>query len=171
MKRAMLSMAAACVLAVAIPTLADAQHRGGIGGGGGRIGGGSIGGGRIGGVGGGSFARSSPAGAFAAAPSGGQRIVQGGATVGGQRFVQGNVGGQRFVQGNVGGGRIARRDFDGRRFDGRRHFRRGFAVFGAPYYYDDGYNDYAYADSGSCYELRLIGGVWRQVWICDDNAY
>jgi hypothetical protein len=166
MKRALLSMAAAAVLAVAVPTLADAQHRGGaVGGGGGASFGGAAhfsggGGAAIGGGGGrfsaapsgGNFARTAPSRSFAVAPDGGRRFVQGGATVGGQRFVQGNV------QGN----RIVRRDFDG-----RRHFRRGFVFLGVPY--DDSYYDYAYADS--CYQLRLIDGFWQRVWVCDSDAY
>jgi hypothetical protein len=112
------------------------------GGGGGGVAMGGGGGARIGG--GGTGFRSAPSRAFAAAPSGSQRLVEGGSTVRGQRFVQGG------------------RNFDGRRFAGRHHFRgRGFAFYGAaPYYYDD----YAYSD---CYQLRLIGGFWQRVNVCD----
>ena len=186
MKRALLSIGAALALAVAVPSLANAQKGGGgrggggggaahAGGGGGAIGGGG-GGAAIGGGGGGfarsggggfarsgggaaisggrGFVRSAPSGAFAAAPSGGPRVVQGGRTFGGQRFVQGSVQGRGD-------------------FRGRRHFFRGgpgFAFFGAAPYYD--YDDYDYAtpyayDDSSCYQLRLYRGEYRRVWVCD----
>jgi hypothetical protein len=162
-RRALLAMGAAVALAVAaISTAADAQKgargggggggggggvaRGGGGGGGGVAMGGGGGGARIGG-GGAAFVRSAPSGAFAAAPSGGQRLVQGGITAGGKRFVQGG--------GNIGGGH----------FVGRRHFRgAGFALYGAAPYYAAPYDDYAYSD---CVQVRLINGFWQRVNVCD----
>ena len=147
MKQALLSIGVALALSAALPTLADAQGRGGHGGGGISAGGG----------GGGGFARSAPPGGFARSPasSGFARSAPSGAFAapsGGQRFVQGTQGGQRFVQGgaNLRGVRHGRRFFRG---------GPGFAFYGAPYY------DYAYASE--CYQLRLIGGVWQRVWVCD----
>jgi len=178
MKRALLSIGAALALAVAVPSLANAQKGaagGGVGGGGAAHaagGGGAIGGGGRGaaiGGGGGGFARSgggaaissgrglvrsAPSGAFAAAPSGGSRVVQGGSTFGGQRFVRGNVQG--------------RGDFRGR----RRFFRGGpgFAFFGGAPYYDYDYDyatPYAYYDDSSCWRVRLYRGEYRRVWVCE----
>src|SRR5260370_37303094 len=156
MKRALFCLSGELVLSAAVPTLGVAQRAGGHGGGvsagggggggvarGGGGGGVAIGGGggaRISGGGGAAFAPSTrSARAFATAPSGGQRVIQGGVTPGGQRFVQGKVGGRPFV--------------------GRRHFRgSGFAFYGAAPYYDD----YAYSD---CYQLRLIAGVWQRAYV------
>jgi hypothetical protein len=83
-------------------------------------------------------------------PSRGPRVVQGGVTPGGQRFVQ-------------GGGNWR----PGFRRHGRRFFRGG-PVFGF-YGYDGPYNDYAYADD--CYQLRLIRGVWHRVYVCETGEY
>jgi hypothetical protein len=53
---------------------------------------------------------------------------------------------------------------DGRRFH-RRNFRGPAFAFGFGGY---GYDYYAYNDT--CWRLRLIGGVWRRVWVCE-TAY
>jgi hypothetical protein len=173
MRRGLVSIGIALALATALPTLASAQrgHGGGggvaaHGGGGAAIGGGGGGAARIGGGGGAGFARSAaPSAGFAAVPNAGPRIVQGGNTMGGQRFVRGNV--QPNVQANVQpGGNWAGRG----QWQGRRHFRGGpgFAVYGAAPYDDYGYGaDYAYTDD--CYQLRLIRGAWRQVNVCGDQ--
>src|SRR5436190_3290794 len=146
MKRALLSLGVALALSAAVPTLAAAQKAGGHGGPGGggggvaRGGGGGVaigggGGARVGGGGGAGFvARSAPsagafaatprsgpapsAGAFAATPRGGPRVIEGGVTPGGQRFVQGS--GSNWQGGH------------------RRHGRRVFVGPGVGFYAYDG---------------------------------
>jgi hypothetical protein len=171
MKRALLSAGIALALAATVPTLANAQKGGGRGGGGISAGGGAAahvgggGGARMGGGGGAGFARSAPsggfvarsapsAGAFAATPRGGPRVIEGGATPGGQRFVQGGGG-------NWQGGH-------------RRHGRHVFVGSGVGFYGYDGpsYEDYAYSGSAEdCVQLRLIRGAWRRVNVCDSDEY
>ncbi len=98
---------------------------------------------------------------MAAPQGGGQAFVpRSGPQGGGQAFVPRSGGpqggGQAFAR--QGGGNWQ----GGRPFVGRRHFRGGpgFAFYGAaPYYYD-----YAYSD---CIQLRLIGGYWQRVNVCD----
>jgi hypothetical protein len=174
MRRALFSIGIALALATGLPALANAQKAGGHGGGGGGVsaggggggGGAHVGGGgfsaggggapRMGGGGGAAFAPSAPsAGAFARAPSGayatapktGPRVIEGGVTPGGQRFVQGGGGNWHGVH--------------------RRH-GRFFVGPGVGFYADGPYEDYAYA-TDDCYQLRLIRGVWRQVYLCGDN--
>jgi hypothetical protein len=175
MKRALLSVGIALALAAGVPALANAQKAGGVPGAGGARGGGAAisgGGGGVAAAGGrgaafapstpsGSFARSTtpsgsfarsptPGGAFASVPSR-QRFIQGGITPGGQRFVQGGGANWRGMH--------------------RRHGRRFFVGPGAGFYAYDGsyYDDYAYA--GDCYQLRLIRGAWRRVYVCDTDRY
>jgi hypothetical protein len=164
MKRALLSVGIALALAAGVPALANAQKAGGVPGAGGARGGAAIsgGGGGLPAAGGrgaafapstpsGSFARSpTPGGAFASVPSR-QRFIQGGITPGGQRFVQGGGPNWRGIH--------------------RRHGRRFFVGPGAGFYAYDGsyYDDYAYA--GDCYQLRLIRGAWRRVYVCDTDRY
>jgi hypothetical protein len=175
MKRALLSLSVALALSAAVPTLAVAQKGGGHGGGGISPGGGggvAAGGGgvarggggvAVGGGGGAGFARSAPsagfvargapsAGAYAATPRSGPRVVEGGVSPGGQRFVQGG-------RGNWQGGH-------------RRHGRHFLVGPGVGFYAYDGpyYEDYAYA-ADDCVQLRLIRGAWRRVNVCDSNDY
>ena len=138
---------------------------GGVAGGGGGVarGGGGGGGVAVGGGGGAGFARSAPsagfvarsapaAGAYAATPRSGPRVVEGGVSPGGQRFVQGG-------RGNWQGGH-------------RRHGRHVFVGPGVGFYAYDGpyYEDYAYA-ADDCVQLRLIRGAWRRVNVCDSDDY
>ena len=174
MRRALLSIGIALAVAAGLPTLANAQKAGGAspgggvsaggggGGGGARVGGGgfSAGGGggaaRMGGGGGvavtpggpsaGGFARA-PSGAFAATPRS-PRVIEGGVTPGGQRFVQGRGGNWQGVH----------------RRHGRFFVGPGVGFYGG---YDGPYEDYAYA-TDDCYQLRLIRGAWRQVYVCGD---
>src|SRR5262245_13144426 len=183
MRRALLSIGIALAVAAGLPALANAQKGGGHGGGGGGVsmggggggGGGARGGGGFSGGGGGAISGGAPrmgggggmavapsarsgnafanpsarsGGAFANVPGGGPRVVEGGVTRGGQRFIQGGGGNWR----------------GGQRRPGRHFFVGpgvGFYAYGAPYY-----EDYAYA-TNECYQLRLIRGVWRQVYVCE----
>jgi hypothetical protein len=167
MKRALLSIGTALVLAAALPTLADAQSaqgggRGGGGGGGAARAAPSGGGGGAAIGGGGGFARSATGGGFAAAQSGGPRV-----SATGSAFAAVPGGGQRIVQ---GGGNWQGGNWQGRNWSGRRHFRGGgFAVYGAAPYYDDDATPYAYYgdDDSGCYQLRLYRGEYRRVWVCN----
>jgi hypothetical protein len=173
MKRSLLSMASALALAAAVlPTSADAQFKGAVGGGGGRVSAAPSTGGaaRMGGppASAAASARSVPlAGNFAMSPGpgpGGKAFV---APSGGQRFVAPSGGGQRFVQGNIGnwqGGNWPQH---------RRHHFHGAAFgfvgpayydYAAPYDYSDDYDD-------GCYQLRPVETVYgiqyRRIWVCN----
>jgi hypothetical protein len=145
-------------MALASPVLA----RGG--GGGGHFGGGGIGGMHAGGFGG-----------MHASGFGGMHVgggMGGGAHfahVGGPGFSGPAFGGARFAHAAIGP-RFAGAGWHGRPFIGRHafffhhhHFRR-FAVFGAPFYYANYYDD-------GCWRRGWTPSGWQWVNVCGDNWY
>jgi hypothetical protein len=197
MKRALLAIGAAAVLAVSVPLSADAQHgpgggggkrgpaaTGALGGGGGFAGRGGPSGGHAvmggaprGGFGGGGFAASAGSPAISVRPGMAGPV---GSRIAGPRFAGPRVGGPGVVARGVvssgsGSSRIAangHRVWQGGDWRHRhRHFRSGaFALgFSAPYY-DDYATPYA-DDDDDCYRIRRVqtprGWVARRAWVCD----
>jgi hypothetical protein len=172
MQRALLSTAAAVILAVASITPAGAQHKGGGSGGGGASPGG--------------VAHSAPsAGGGGSAFRGGGTQFQGGGMQfrggGGMQFRGGgNAGNMNAFRGQVGGNQFravspASRNFAQGHFAQTRPFRQGRSVvrFGAPFFYDD-YGYYPYSSYGyddECYETRRVwtdaGWRYAEVYVCE----
>ena len=174
MQRALLSTAAAMILAAASITPASAQHQGGSRGGGGVSRGGSPG-----------VAHSAPS-----AGGGGSAFRGGGVTQfqgGGMQFRgAGNAGNVNAFRGPVGGNQfravsptsrsfLPSRNFAQGHFAQTRPFRHGRSVvrFGAPLFYDDyGYYPYSsYSSDDECYETRRVwtnaGWQYAQVYVCE----